>query len=177
MTALTYSAAWRKSSVGNNGNNIGLAAEEITTVSNDNLKAAKRLQREVERKLWAERKLKKDAVLHLRIEGSVMDRIKAEATLRDMSVSDLVRIYLTEQFSETVTSNDMPEFLLATSAFSEVVVINSNHCAACNQMLERGTCAHLAHGPFPTPRLVCGNCFETFQEQLDKQNQTEQGEE
>lgn len=146
-------------------------------MNNDNLKAAKRLQREVERKLWAERKLKKDAVLHLRIEANVMDRIKAEATFRDMSVSDLVRCYLTERFSEIPTTDDLPDFLLVTSAFSEVVVTNNTNCSACDHMLERGTGAHLAHGPFPTPRMVCTTCYTTLREQLDNQNNVEQGEE
>jgi len=134
-------------------------------VNNDKLKAARQLQREVERKLWAERKLKKDAVLHLRIEGGIMDRIKAEAELRDMSVSDLVRCYLTERFSELPTTDDLPDFLLVTSAFSEVVVTNNTNCAACDQVLERGTCAHLAHGPFPTPRMICTTCYTTLREQ------------
>ena len=146
-------------------------------MNNDKLKAARKLQREVERKLWAERKLKKDAVLHLRIEARVMDRIKTEAELRDMSVSDLVRCYLTDRFSETSTTDNLPDFLLITSAFSEVVVTNNTNCAACDQILDRGTCAHLAHGPFPTPRLVCASCYTTLQEQLDNQNNVEQGEE
>ncbi len=146
-------------------------------MNNDKLKAARQLQREVERKLWAERKLKKDAVLHLRIEGGIMDRIKAEAELRDMSVSDLVRCYLTERFSELPTTDDLPDFLLVTSAFSEVVVTNNTNCAACDQVLERGTCAHLAHGPFPTPRMICTTCYTTLREQLDNQNNLEQGEE
>ena len=146
-------------------------------MNNDKIKAARQLQREVERKLWAERKLKKDAVLHLRIEGSLMDRIKAEAALREMSVSDLVRCYLMERFSDMSATEDLPDFLLVTSAFSEVVVTNNTNCAACDQMLERGTCAHLAHGPFPTPRMVCTRCYTTFQEQLDNQNNGEQGEE
>ena len=104
-----------------------------------------------------------------------MDRIKAEAALRDLSVSDLVRSYLMERFSVTRVNGDMPEFLLATSAFSEVEIINDNPCALCDKILLCGTCAHLAHGPFPVPRLVCSHCYKNLQKQLD--NPTEQGEE
>lgn len=146
-------------------------------MNKENLKAAKRLQREVEKKRRAERKLKKDAVLHLRIEGNIMERIKTEATLRDMSISDLVRCYLTERFSDRPTDDNIPDFLLMTTAFSEVTVTNNINCFTCNEMLARGTNAHLAHGPFPIPHLVCSNCYSTLQEQLDNQDNIEQGEE
>ncbi|HDP35003.1 MAG TPA: hypothetical protein ENN29_07845 [Candidatus Hydrogenedentes bacterium] len=146
-------------------------------LKHENLKAARRLQREVEKKLWAKRKRKKDAVLHLRVEGSVMNRIKSEAAALDMSVSDLVRHYLTEHFREEGASGGMSEFLFASSAFSEVVIVNDNHCAVCDRTLHRGARAYLAHGPFPASPLVCGSCYKTLQQQLDNQNKSDEGEE
>ncbi len=146
-------------------------------MKDDNRKAARQLQREVEELRRAERKLKKDAVLHLRIEGAVMDRIKAEAAARDMSVSDLVRCHLVERFSEPRGSEGSPEFLLATSAFSDVAVMQDAECAMCGKAMPCGTSARLAHGPPPPARLLCGDCYEGIQSQLEDRHESAPGEE
>jgi hypothetical protein len=145
-------------------------------VKHDNWKAARQLQRDVEKQRWAERKHKKDAVLHLRIEGDVMDRIKVEAAAREMSVSDLVRCHLVERFSETCSSGGSREFLLTTSAFSDVVIMKDSRCAVCGRVLLRGTSARLAYGPPPPARLVCGDCYDGLQSQFDGQHEPSEGE-
>jgi hypothetical protein len=124
-----------------------------------------------------QRKLKKDAVLHLRVESDIMDRIKTEASARDMSVSDLVRCYLVERFSETCVDKGLPEFLQGVSAFSDVVVVNNSRCAICEQVLPRGTNARLAHGPLPPARLVCGNCYDGLQSYSEEEHVPSAGEE
>lgn len=142
----------------------------------DDWKRAKQLERDVKKQRWAQRKLKKDAVLHLRVESDIMDRIKAEAAARDMSVSDLVRCHLAERFSETRTSKDSPEFLRSTSAFSDVMIMRNGRCAVCDQVLVRGTTVRLAHGPPPPERLVCANCYDGLQSQFEDQHETSLGE-
>lgn len=99
----------------------------------------------------------------------MMDRIKAEAADRDMSVSDLIRGHLVERFSDPRPSEGMREFLSATLAFSDVAIMKDSPCAACGRELVRGASARLAHGPFPPPRLVCGNCYDTLQLQFEGQ--------
>ncbi|MDQ1256498.1 MAG: hypothetical protein QG656_1094 [Candidatus Hydrogenedentes bacterium] len=141
-----------------------------------NQEAARQLQRDVERQLWAQRRLKKDAVLHLRVESDIMDRIKAEASARDMSVSDLVRCYLIERFSGTGVAEGLPDFLREVLAFSDVAVVNDSPCAACGQVLPRGTNARLAHGPLPPARLVCGNCYDGLQSYSEEEQVPSAGE-
>jgi hypothetical protein len=132
----------------------------------DSRKAARHLQLEVEKHRRTLRKLIKDAVLHLRIERDIMKRIKAEAEAREMSISDLVRTYLVERFSENRAEEGSPKFLLATSAFSDVEVIQDTHCAICDELITRGTHARLAHGPSPPERMVCPNCYDNLQSQF-----------
>lgn len=143
----------------------------------DSLKAALKLRQEVEKKKWAERKLKKDAVLHLRVEGDIMDRIKAEAAAREMSVSDLVRCHLVERFSGAPPVDGSPEFLLATTAFMEVVTMGANHCAVCDEVIPHSTRTRLACGPPPPARLVCGNCYDDLQLQIEQSQKLSEGEE
>lgn len=143
----------------------------------DKLKAARQLQRDVKKQRRAERKLKKNAVLHLRVEGDIMERIKVEAAARDMSVSDLVRGHLAECFSVTYPCKDSPDFLLATTAFSDVVIVRDSRCAVCDQILSRGKHAMLAYGPPPPERLVCGKCFDDLQSQSEKQQEPSEGKE
>jgi len=135
----------------------------------DSRKAARQLQHEVKTKRRAERRLRKDAVLHLRIEGEIMDRIKAEAAARDMSVSDLVRCHLLERFSEPLPSEGTPEFLLATTAFSDVEVLQETHCAICDELMPRGTNVRMAHGPPPPARLICAPCYDALQSESEDQ--------
>ncbi len=146
-------------------------------MKHDNLKAARQLQQEVEKKRWMERKIKKDAVLHLRVESDILDQIKAEAAARDMSVSDLVRCYLVERFSSTDLSDGQPGFLLATTAFTDVVTLQDSRCAVCDKALPRGENVRLACGPPPPPRLVCDNCYTNIQSQLEEQHDLSQGDE
>ena len=145
-------------------------------MKHDNWKAARQLQQEVENQKWAERKLKKDAVLHLRVERDIMDRIKAEAAARDMSVSDLVRCHLVERFSGNHPCEGSPDFLLTTTAFTDVVIVRDTRCAVCDHVLLRGASAQLACGPPPPPRLVCGNCYDGLQSQFEKQHEPSEGE-
>ena len=146
-------------------------------MKHDSRKAARQLQREVERQRRAERRLRKDAVLHLRIEGEVIARIKAEAAARDMSVSDLVRCHLAERFSGSRAGEGTPEFLLATSAFSDVEIVQDSHCAICGEIMARGASARLAHGPPPPARLVCANCYDGLQSQCEDQPEPAPGDE
>ena len=139
-------------------------------------KAARQLERDVKKQRWAQRKLKKDAVLHLRVESDIMDRIKAEAAAQDMSVSDLVRCHLEERFSAPPISEGAPVFLRSTSAFSDVMVMRNGCCAVCSQVLPRGTNVRLALGPPPPERLVCGNCYDGLQSQFEDQPETSLGE-
>ncbi len=141
----------------------------------DDLKAARQLQQQVEKKRWMERKAKKDAVLHLRVEEDVMDRIKAEALARNMSVSDLVRCHLDERFSDTRTCDGIPEFLLATTAFSEVKIMRDSRCAVCDKTLPCGASAQLACGPPPPLRMVCDKCYGGIQLQFEEQLKILQG--
>lgn len=141
----------------------------------DNLKAARRLQQEVEKKKRMERRLRKDAVLHLRVEGDIMDRIKAEAAARNTSVSDLVRCHLGERFTENVPCGDTPEFLLATTAFTGVEIMRDSRCAVCDEVLPRGMNVRLACGPPPPPRLVCGKCYDGIQSQFEEQQELSEG--
>jgi len=143
----------------------------------DSRKMARKLQRDVEKHRQAKRRLRKDAVLHLRIEGDVMDRIKAEAEAREMSVSDLVRCYLVERFSEARSGEGTPEFLLATSAFSEVEVVHESQCAICDEVMPCGANARLAHGPPPPERLVCANCYDNLQTLSEEQPEPTSGDE
>ncbi len=146
-------------------------------MTSDSHRAAKQLQHEVEKQRQAERRLKKDAVLHLRIEGEVMDRIKAEAKARDMSLSDLVRCHLLERFSEPPAGENAPEFLRATSAFSEVDVLQDSHCALCGEAMPRGASARLAHGPPPPARFICANCYDGLQTEPEDQPEPAPGDE
>jgi hypothetical protein len=136
-------------------------------MKHDSSRAARQLERDVIRQRLAARRLKKDAVLHLRIEGTVMARIKAEAEARAMSVSDLVRNYLVERYSEPRPCDGAPGFLLATTAFSDVELNQDTHCAICDEIMLRGTRARLAHGPSPPERLVCTHCYESLQSQTE----------
>jgi hypothetical protein len=138
--------------------------------------AAKRLQRDIEKHRCFKRKLKKDAVLHLRIEGEIMERIKDEAKIREISISDLIRGYLVERFSVPPVTGEIPAFLSETNAFSNVIVMKNGSCAACGHALAMGASAHLAHGPFPLPHFVCGNCYETLKTRLDEQSSISGGE-
>jgi hypothetical protein len=98
-----------------------------------------------------------------------LEVIKAEAEARDISISDLIRSYLIERFSVAPMSGEIPAFLLETTAFSDVVVMKTSSCAACGLALELGASARLAHGPFPLPHLVCGNCYESLKTQINAQ--------
>jgi len=135
-------------------------------MNHDTLQAARRLQRQVEDQR-ARRRGAKDAVLHLRIEKEVMDRIKSEARLRKLSISDLVRACLSEHFPKAAETNGQPEFLQATYAWSDAVVMRDSPCAVCGAPLARGTSARLANGPPPPARLVCGPCYDAIQQDLD----------
>ena len=143
----------------------------------DRLNAARILRQEVEKKKWAERKLRKDAVLHLRVEGDIMDRIKAEAAAREMSVSDLVRCHLVERFSGPPSEGGSPEYLLAANAFTDVVAMGENYCAVCNTVIPHGSKTRLACGPPPPARLVCGKCFDDLQSEIEERNKLSEGEE
>lgn len=143
----------------------------------DSLKAARRLLWDVERHQAPARGCRKDAVLHLRIEGGVMERIKAEAAARNLSVSDLVRGHLSEHFAESKPEEaGAPAFLLAATAFSGAAVLRENPCAACGKAVGRGGRAFLAHGPFPAPQLVCGDCHDALQEELETRENSLPGE-
>lgn len=141
------------------------------------VKAARRLQRDVEKHRCGRRKRRKDSVLHLRIEGDVMDRIKAEATVMEESVSDLIRSCLNERFPETRTSGTLPDFMHMTAAFSDVVIMRDSRCVVCDQDLPRNAHAMLACGPPPPERLVCTKCYDDLQSQSEKQHETSEGEE
>ena len=106
-----------------------------------------------------------------------MDRIKAEATVREISVSDLIRFYLNERFAETRTSGTMPDFLHTTSAFSDVVIMRDSRCVVCDHVLPRGAHAMLAYGPPPPERLVCAKCYDDLQSQSEKQHEPSEGKE
>ncbi len=123
-------------------------------------RAARQLRRDVRRQEEAERK---DAVLHLRIEGGLMARIKAEAQDRDMSVSDLVRGHLSEHFQAPQPDPAAPEFLATTCAWVDVNVARDARCAVCKKPLPAGSHAWMAQGPPPPPRVVCGTCYDTLQ--------------
>lgn len=146
-------------------------------MKHDSRTAARQLQRDVKMQRLAERRLRKDAVLHLRIEREVMARIKAEAEARDMSLSDLVRCHLLERFCKTRAGEGTPEFLLATSAFSGVEVLQNSHCAICDELIPGGASARLAHGPPPPARLVCTNCYDGLQSQSEDQPEPAPGDE
>lgn len=146
-------------------------------MKHDSLGAARRLLWDVEKHQHAGRGCRKDAVLHLRIEGGVMDRIKAEAAARNLSVSDLVRGHLAEHFSEARGTGGLPDFLAATSAFSEVAVMRESPCAVCGEILPRGAPARLAHGPFPAPHLVCAACHDALHRELETRDNPLPGEE
>jgi hypothetical protein len=109
------------------------------------------------------RKPRKDAVLHLRIEGDVMERIKIEAEARGMSVSDLVRSHLAEHFPAATETPDRPAFLAETYAWVDVVVAQETKCATCRKALPPRTHARLAQGPPPPTRVVCGTCYDRLQ--------------
>ena len=123
-------------------------------------RAARQLRRDVRRQEEAERK---DAVLHLRIEGGLMARIKSEAEERGMSVSDLVRGHLSEHFRAPESGFAGPEFLAATYAWVDVSVARESRCAICKKELPAGSHAWMAQGPPPPPRVVCGTCYDTLQ--------------
>lgn len=146
-------------------------------VKREDVKAARRLQRDVQKHRCGRRKHRKDSVLHLRIEGDVMDRIKAEAAVREESVSDLIRSCLNERFPETRTSGALPDFLHTTAAFSDVVIMRDTRCVVCDQALPHGTHAMLAYGPPPPERLVCATCYAELQSQPEKQHKPSGGEE
>ena len=110
-----------------------------------------------------QRKARKDAVLHLRIEGEVMERIKVEAEARDMSVSDLVRSHLAEHFPAAAETPDRPAFLAVTYAWVDVVLAQGTRCATCRKALPPHTHARLAQGPPPPTRVVCGTCYDGLQ--------------
>lgn len=135
----------------------------------DGLRAIRQLERDVIRQRLASRKHKKDGVLHLRIECPVLARIKAEAVARAVSVSDLVRYFLGERFPEPRPCDGVPEFLSATTAFSDVELIQGTGCAICGEIMPRGTRARLAHGPSSPERLVCPHCHESLQSQTEDQ--------
>ncbi len=143
----------------------------------DSLKAAHRLLWDVEKHQHAGRGSRKDAVLHLRIEEAVMDRIKAEAAARNLSVSDLVRGHLAEHFAENHAAAGLPDFLAAAAAFSEAAVMRDSPCAVCGEILPRGASAFLAHGPFPAPHLVCVSCHDALHRELETRGNSLPGEE
>jgi hypothetical protein len=123
-------------------------------------RAARQLRRDAKRQEDAERK---DAVLHLRIEGALMARIKSEARERDMSISDLVRGHLAEHFQADEADPVGPEFLKATYAWVDVNVARDSRCAICKKAVTAGSHAWMAQGPPPPPRVVCGTCYDTLQ--------------
>ena len=123
-------------------------------------RAARQLRRDVKRQEEAERK---DAVLHLRIEGGLMARIKAEAHERGVSLSDLVRGHLSEHFQEPDPGTSAPEFLGTTHAWVDVNVARDARCAVCKKGLPAGSHGWMAQGPPPPPRVVCGTCYDTLQ--------------
>lgn len=143
----------------------------------DSLKAARRLLWDVEKHCRGDGRSRKDAVLHLRIEGEVMERIKAEAAARNLSVSDLVRGHLAEHFAAARPEGGaQPAFLLSVAAFSKASVTRESPCAACGVTLVRGVRAFLAHGPFPAPQLVCGDCHGALQQELETRGGSPSGE-
>jgi len=125
-------------------------------------RAARQLRREAKRQEEAERK---DAVLHLRIEGALMARIKAEAREREMSISDLVRGHLSEHFGtpDPAATGANPEFLATTYAWVDVNVARDSRCGVCKKPVPTGSHAWMAQGPPPPPRVVCGSCYDTLQ--------------
>ena len=133
-------------------------------------RAARQLRREVKRQEEAERK---DAVLHLRIEGGLMARIKSEASDRGMSVSDLVRGHLSEHFQAPEPGTTGPDFLGTTYAWVDVNVARDARCAVCKKELPSGSHAWMAQGPPPPPRVVCGTCYDTLQSAARKDNHKE----
>jgi hypothetical protein len=138
------------------------------------VQAARQLQRQVEQQR-ALLKSAKNAVLHLRIEEAVMERIKAEAALRKMSVSDLVRCHLAEHFAPDSGDGEAPAFLRETFAWSDAVIMQDSQCALCQRAMPRGTNARLANGPPPPARLVCGPCYDGIQLNLGGHLQPEEG--
>ena len=78
----------------------------------DSAAAARELKRNVKRRGRARgkgRASRKDAVLHLRIEAEIMERIKTQATSKGVSISDLVRWHLAEHFGSSDSSESGTE--------------------------------------------------------------------
>jgi len=140
------------------------------------LHAARLLQTQVKDE-WSWFRGKKNAVLHLRIESDLMDRLKAEAKAHKLSLSDFVRMRLVESLSTPAPNADTPEFLSTTTAWTEAVVMHDTTCAACGEPMPRGTRAWLAHGPPPPPRMICGACQETLLTEPGETNDNPLGDE
>ncbi len=125
----------------------------------DRLSAARKLQVQVEDQ-WASRRSRKDGVLHLRIEASIVERVKLEAQAHDLSVSDYVRMRLVEGFGVSSDTPQRPDFLLDTFAWTDAVILQDRTCAICATTLPRGTQAWLAAGPPPPVRFICEACYK-----------------
>src|SRR5690606_18921047 len=125
---------------------------ESHEMSRDTLHKARQLQQQVEER-WARLKGKKNAVLHLRIETELMERIKAEAAAHKLSLSDFVRLRLVEGLGKPVANDRTPDLLSETTAWSEAVVMHAAECALCGVSLGKGARAWLAHGPPPPARM------------------------
>lgn len=143
-------------------------------MNNDILLRARQLQRQVEVHQSQLRETK-DAVLHLRIESEVMERIKAEAQRQKLSVSDLVRRHLAAHFAVNTPAEGVQAFLASTFAWSDAVLSQDTRCAVCGAFLARGSHARLANGPPPPARLVCDTCFEQFQQQPEGATRRDEG--
>lgn len=130
----------------------------MVRVNDEMLRQARRLQAQVERQR-SRRREKKDAVLHLRLEADLMERVKFEAKAHGMSVSDFVRVHLLAGLAAPA-SDGAPAFLAQTSAWTDAVVMRAGSCAVCNDLMPKGARARLANGPPPPARLICGDCYE-----------------
>lgn len=130
-------------------------------MNNTTRSLARAILQEVDARHRARRKLRKDAVLHLRVEGELMERIKAEARAAKVGISDLVRNRLALLFASTPTPPAEAAAVFAdTLAWSSGISVRAAACAGCGTSLAAGTAVWLAHGESGPTRLACDACHE-----------------
>ena len=116
------------------------------------------MRKEIKSHPYGNRKQKKDAVLHLRIERIVMEKIKEKALQMGMSVSDMIRRHLSDHFLDIEEKSFHSAFLKLTYAWVDVVLARESKCAICKNNIDAYEKAWLAQGPpLPSP-VVCSRC-------------------
>jgi hypothetical protein len=131
-------------------------------MNNTTRSLARAILHEVDARHRAQRKLRKDAVLHLRIERDLMERIKAEAQAAKVGISDLVRNRLAALFAEKPAPQAQTSGVFSdTLVWSSGVAVRPAACAGCGAPLAAGAAVWLAHGVAPPARLACDSCHET----------------